>query len=170
MKLKILLFFITAIALASCVDIPDFDDTPRIFYNSIDTQTELDTNGKKIQENITVTIDFEDGDGDLGASDAEIADSVKYRDWGNYELVTSTLTGGKWVDQIYAIDKFKWFPDLKPDGKSGPIKGKLDLHTTAIYFNSSVPVTIKYKVRIRDRALRVSNQIETDSITVPGFL
>ena len=169
MKLKILLFLITAVGLASCVDIPDFDDTPRIFYNSIDTQTELDENGKKVQENITVTIDFEDGDGDLGASDAEIADSVKYRDWGNYELVTSTLTNGKWVDQIYTIDKLKWFPDLKPDGKSGPIKGKLDLHTTALYFNSSVPVTIKYKVRIRDRALRVSNQIETDSISIPGF-
>ena len=75
MKLKILLFLITAVGLASCVDIPDFDDTPRIFYNSIDTQTELDENGKKVQENITVTIDFEDGDGDLGASDAEIADS-----------------------------------------------------------------------------------------------
>jgi hypothetical protein len=169
MKLRILLFFITATALGSCVDIPDFDDTPRIFYNSIDTQTELDENGKKVQENITVTIDFEDGDGDLGASDAEIADSVKYRDWGNYELVTSTLTNGKWVDRINTVDLFKWFPDLKPDGKSGPIKGKLDLHTTAIYFNSSVPVTIKYKVRIRDRALRVSNQIETDSIIVPGF-
>jgi hypothetical protein len=169
MKLKILLFLITSIALASCVDIPDFDDTPRIFYNSIDTQPEYDANGKKVQENITVTIDFEDGDGDLGASDAEIADSVKYRDWGNYELVTSTLTNGRWVDRINTVDLFKWFPDLKPDGKSGPIKGKLDLHTTAIYFDSSVPVTIKYKVRIRDRALRVSNQIETDSITVPGF-
>lgn len=169
MKFKILLFFIMAIALASCVDIPDFDDTPKIFYNSIDTQTELDTNGKKVQENITVTVDFEDGDGDLGASDAEIADSVKYRDWGNYELVTSTLTDGKWVDQILVVDKYKWFPDLKPDGKSGPIKGKLDLHTSAKYFNSSVPITIKYKVRIRDRALRVSNQIVTDSISVPGF-
>ena len=169
MKFKILLFFITAIALASCVDIPDFDDTPKIFYNSIDTETELDSNGKKVQENITVTIDFEDGDGDLGASDAEIAESVKYRDWGNYELVTSTLTDGKWVDQILAIDQFKWFPDLKPDGKAGPIKGKLDLHTSAKYFNSSVPITIRYKVRIRDRALRVSNQIVTDSITVPGF-
>ncbi|GLU54597.1 hypothetical protein [Dyadobacter frigoris] len=169
MKFKILLFFIAAIALASCVDIPNFDDTPKIFYNSIDTETQLDSSGKKVQENITISINFEDGDGDLGASDAEIADSVKYRDWGNYELVTSTLTDGKWVDQILVVDKYKWFPDLKPDGKSGPIKGKLDLHTSAKYFNSSVPITIKYKVRIRDRALHVSNQEPTDSITVPGF-
>ncbi|SEI60513.1 hypothetical protein SAMN04487995_1611 [Dyadobacter koreensis] len=169
MKWKIYLFFVSSIALASCVDIPDFDNTPKIYYNSIDQSTLTDSSGRKIQENVIVSIDFEDGDGDLGASDAERSDSVKYRDWGNYELVTSRLEGGKWVDRILALDRFKFFPMLKPDGKSGPIKGKLDLNTTFFYSGSATPVWVKFKVRIRDRALRVSNQVPTDSILVPAF-
>lgn len=173
MKFKILLFFITAIGLASCVDTPNFDDTPKIYYNSIDQDTQLDTNGNKTQENVTISIDFEDGDGDLGASTEDLADSTgfiaKYGTWGNYELVTSRLTNGKWVDQILDVDKYKWFPLLKLDGKSGPLKGRLDLHTSFYYFGSSTPVWVKFKIRIRDRSLRVSNQVETDSISVPNF-
>jgi len=169
MKWKIYLFFFSSIALASCVDIPDFDDTPKIYYNSIDQSTLTDSSGRKIQENVIISVDFEDGDGDLGASDAERSDSVKYRDWGNYELVTSRLESGRWVDRILALDKFKFFPMLKPDGKSGPIKGRLDLNTTFFYSGSASLVWVKFKVRIRDRALRVSNQIPTDSIQVPAF-
>jgi hypothetical protein len=174
MKVNIVLFVLGAFALAACIHTPDFDTIPRISYNSIDSETELDVNGKKVQENITISIEFEDGDGDLGVTEAEINDYDNFRpaygNWGNYELVTSRLENNQWVDRILAPDSVKFFPLLKKDGKKGPIKGKLDLHSSAKYSNSSVPVTIKYKVRIRDRALRVSNQIETDTICVPGFL
>lgn len=169
MKLKVSLFLMFAVALTGCVDIPDFDDTPKIYYNGVDQFTEInDSTGKKIRENVIITIDFEDGDGDLGASVEERADTT--HGWGNYELVTATKgADGKWTERILAEDRFKWMPILKPDGKPGPIKGKLDLNTSFLYGNSTVPVTTKFKVRIRDRALHVSNQIETDSIQVPGY-
>ncbi|TLU99412.1 hypothetical protein [Dyadobacter luticola] len=174
MKLKVSLFLMCGVALASCVDIPDFDDTPKIYYNGIDQFTEVnDSTGKNVRENVVITVDFEDGDGDLGASADERSDSSfirPYGTWGNYELVTARKgADGKWTESILAEDQYKWMPILKPDGKPGPIKGKLDLNTSFLYGNSTVPITVKFKVRIRDRALHVSNQIETDSILVPGY-
>jgi hypothetical protein len=174
MQFKVSLFIILAAGAFGCVDIPDFNDTPKIYYNGIDQYPEVDeTTGKNVRENVIITVDFEDGDGDLGATDIERSDSsfVKpYGSWGNYELVTARKgANGKWTESILAEDQYKWMPILKPDGKPGPIKGKLDLNTSFLYGNSTVPVYVRFKVRIRDRALHVSEQIETDSILVPGY-
>ncbi|MCE6989416.1 hypothetical protein [Dyadobacter sp. CY323] len=174
MKLKVSLFLMFAVALTGCVDIPDFDDAPKIYYNGVDQFTEVnDSTGRKIREKVIITIDFEDGDGDLGASDLERSDSSfirKYGTWGNYELITARKgAGGQWTESVLAEDQFKWMPILKPDGKPGPLKGKLDLNTSFLYGNSTIPITVKFKVRIRDRNLHVSNQIETDTLQVPGY-
>ncbi|CAG4993112.1 hypothetical protein DYBT9275_01105 [Dyadobacter sp. CECT 9275] len=174
MKLNICLFFISAVVLASCVDIPDYDNTPKIYYNGVDHYTETDESTGQRKETVIITIDFEDGDGDLGASPAEISNpdfKAPYGSWGNYELVTARKNiDGTWSESILALDQEKWMPILKPDGKPGPIKGKLDLNTGGNpYTNSTVPITFKFKVRIRDRALRVSNQIETDTVILPGY-
>ncbi|PWJ58371.1 hypothetical protein CLV98_104230 [Dyadobacter jejuensis] len=174
MKLPIPIYALIMLAVGGCVEIPDYDATPEIFYNGIDQFTELNaTTNEKVRENVIITIDFTDGDGDLGVSTEERSDSAfikPYGDWGNYELVTvRKLADGTWQEFILSEDKVKWMPLLKPNGKSGPIKGKIDLNTSYLYGNSTVPVTLKFKVRIRDRALRVSNQIETDTISVPGY-
>lgn len=169
-KLNIALFFLSAVALTNCVDIPDYSDTPEIDYNGIDQNTEVDeTSGKKVRENVIITINFRDGDGDLG-EEIDQRDTLKYGEWGSYELTTARKNkDGSWSESILAEDKYKWIPVLKPDGNPGPINGKLDLNTSFLYGNSSVPVTVKFKVRIRDRALRVSNMIETDTISVPSY-
>lgn len=171
MKLKVTLFFVAAIALASCVEIPDYDVVPKIYYNSISQYTVYDSSGKKSEEVVTLTIDFEDGDGDLGVSAEDRNDSIKYQDWGNYELVTMTKNeDGSWTEGIRDVDKIKFMPILKPDMKNGPIKGKLDLNDRYAYSNSSVNKTLKFKVRIRDRAMHVSNQtLESDTVVVPGL-
>jgi hypothetical protein len=173
MKLKVSLFVMLAITFAGCVDIPDFDNTPKIYYNGIDHYTVVDDSTGQREERIILTVDFEDGDGDLGISDAERSDTTftrAYGNWGNYELITVRKElNGQWTEYIADEDRFKWMPILKPDGKAGPLKGKLDLNSTAFYSNSTTMITVKYKVRIRDRALRVSNQIETDTIQIPGF-
>ena len=173
MKIAILLCFVIVLTLSSCDPIPDFNTIPSITYNSIGSETELDANGIKLRENVTISIDFEDGDGNLGATESEINDYVNFRprygNWGNYELITSRLENNKWVERIMVTDSVKFFPLLKVDGKVGPIKGKLDLHTTAYYTNNTKPVLFKFKVRIRDRSLHVSNQVVTDSLYLPYY-
>ncbi|TLV03404.1 hypothetical protein [Dyadobacter luticola] len=171
MKSRQLLLLI--LVTAGCVTIPEFGDAPAIYYNGISQSTEVDASGKKIKERVTVMIDFEDGDGDLGASPEEYSDPVfraRYGNRGNYELVTVTRAlDGTWSERIADVDSAKWMPLLKPTKTKGPIKGKLDFNAYWPYGNSTQPIEIKYKVRIRDRALNVSNQIETDVITVPGY-
>ncbi|KAA6432805.1 hypothetical protein FEM33_24155 [Dyadobacter flavalbus] len=172
MKMKFSLFVVLAGAALGCVDIPDFDDTPKIYYNGVSQYTTTnEKTGKKEREYVTVTVDFEDGNGDLGATSEEIGNPAftePYGEWGNYELVTYLkAANGTWQEQPLESDKYKWVPPLKPDGKPGPIKGKLDFNANFPYFGSFVMRYVKFKVRIRDRALHVSNQIETDSILVP---
>jgi hypothetical protein len=180
MKLKLSLFIILAAAAFSCVDVPDFDDTPLIIYNGIAQTTVIDTVSGKEQktELVTLTVNFEDGDGDLGASSDDIQDTVftkryiKVPGWNleaNYELVTMIKQkDSTWVETIMPGDSFKFFPLLKTDGKAGPIKGKLDLNVRFSYLNSAVPTKVKFKVRIIDRAFHISNQTkESDEVTVP---
>lgn len=171
MKLKFLPFLFLGVMAAACVDIPDFDNVPAIQYNGISQFETVDESSGNRRENVVVTVDFTDGDGDLGASAQERSDSIwkiPYQGWGNYELITGRRgADGKWTEQILSEDKEKWMPILKPDGKPGPIKGKIDLNTSFLYSNSSVMTWVRFRVRIRDRALHVSNQILTDSIQVP---
>ncbi|MGN7888560.1 hypothetical protein [Dyadobacter sp. 22481] len=180
MKLKVSLFILLAAASTGCVDIPDFSDTPTIYYNGISQETRMDSVLGVPQETevVTITIDFEDGDGDLGASNANVQDSTftrKYRNvpgWnleGNYELVTMTQNkDSTWSESILPGDRFKFFPLLKTDGKSGPIKGKLDLNARFRRLGTAVPTKMKFKIRIIDRAFHISNQtVETDVVSVP---
>jgi len=180
MKFKILFLIVSAVALASCVDIPDFSNTPTIYYNGVDKYTDSDSSSGTLQETeiVVITIDFEDGDGDLGVNKDQLQDpNVPKRylnapNWNleaNYELITmQKQKDGSFKEFILTGDQAKFFDDLKPDGKPGPIKGKLDLYIRFPKFRSAVPTTLKFKIRIIDRALHISNQIiETDEIVVP---
>ncbi|MBO9611960.1 MAG: hypothetical protein J7619_04655 [Dyadobacter sp.] len=181
MKLQVSLFILLAVVSARCVEIPDFSDTPAIYYNGISQNTQIDSvDGAPSGETeiVTITVDFEDGDGDLGATNAEVQDrdvfTKQYFDapgWNleaNYRLVTMIKQkNGTWSERIMSGDSFKFFPRLKLDGKAGPIKGKLDLNARFLKSRSTVPTTVKFKASIIDRAFRVSNQITTDTVVVP---
>lgn len=165
---------------AGCIDTPDFSYSPKIEYNGISQRTRIDSaDGVPVGKTdiVTVTINFEDGEGDLGASSAEVQDLVvftksyeKVPGWNleaNCELVTMIQNkDSTWSESILNEDKFKFFPLLKKDGKAGPMKGKLDLNLPFHRLDNAVPTRIKYKIRIIDRAFHISNQIETDPVIV----
>jgi hypothetical protein len=165
------IFFLAV--LSGCYNPPEFSSVPRIEYASIEKFPEIDPISGGKTDKVVVTITFEDGDGDLGASAAELSDDAfkdRYGDSGSYELITvRKLPNGSLDERIYLEDKFKWIPILKTDGTKGAIKGKLDMNVFRRYGNSSVMVEEKYKIRIRDRALQYSNQVETDFISVPAY-
>jgi hypothetical protein len=166
MKSILSLFVIVAVGLSGCVDIPDFGDAPEITGNSVSQFTEYDSLGKKDIETVVITLDFQDGDGDLGTDPSD----PNLENWGNYELVTSTLQADNtWSEGILSEDVRIVFPDLKPGGKPGPIKGKLYFNIRYFYSGNAVMMTKRYKVKIRDRALNESAQITTDTVIVPAF-
>jgi hypothetical protein len=185
MKFKLLAFLLPLVAVSGCVDIPDFDNAPKIYYNGVSQFTQIDTidAGTPAQyvqrsEMVVLSIRFEDGDGDLGVSVDDLQNpSVRqaYADvsgWGlaaNYEVVTMTKQpNGLWDERIIPNDSLNFFPVLKPDGKPGPIKGTLDMYIPHPITNSQTMVTRSYKVRIIDRAFHISDQVVVpDSVIVP---
>lgn len=167
MRKGIFLLLLSAAVFYSCVDIPDFDDTPHIEFNSIQKYYVDGSDGFGRRDTVIITYDFTDGDGDLGADTAEVK-NPKYVDWGNIKVKTLVQNGNTFEElDLNDTEQFMWFPVLKPDGKPGPIKGKLSFGKTYNYTNSSKLTVIKYRVTIRDRALRVSNEVESDTISVP---
>ncbi|MEZ4901101.1 MAG: hypothetical protein R2822_04755 [Spirosomataceae bacterium] len=59
---------------------------------------------------------------------------------------------------------------MKPDRKKGPIEGKLDYAVYFPYSRNAVLSTVKFQIRVRDRALNISNMVETDTLSVPLLL
>jgi len=163
------LIILLCACLVACNKIPDLDPIPKISYSGITQYTVVDSSGRKVAEKVILSINFEDGDGNLGATSEDR--EGRFKDLPNYELVTLTKQlDGSWTERIRNEDLPKWMPILKPDGKTGPIRGRLDYNSTYPYGNSTVAVTLKFKVRIKDQAMNESNQImETDTVVVPGY-
>ncbi len=162
------------LGVTACIDTPKFEDTPGILFNSIDKYTVPDpfSGPTAMKDSVVITVDFEDGDGDLGISPDERSDTTllnsRYKEWGNYDLTILKSDGkGGFTQLPSAVTNKLFFPILKRDGKAGPIKGKLDFSQIFYYSRFAKPAVLKFRVRVRDRGLRVSNVIETDTISVP---
>ncbi len=166
MRNSITVLFLAAFMLAACVDIPKYDDTPSIAFNSLTKYVVPVDTTANTKDSIIVTIDFTDGDGDLGAGRED-----HYPDWGNYRLRTFIVKpDNSELELNLSLDKFMFFPPLKPDGKPGPIKGKLDFGLVTGFpyqQRGNVLVPLKLRIKIRDKALRESQEVETDTIWTP---
>ena len=167
-KLKIVLFLFGSVVLNNCVDDPVYNDIPEIDFNGISNAWTVDSTGKRV-DNVTVRFTFKDGNGDLGES-IDQRDTLRYGEWGSCELTTVRLNkDGSWSEAILPKDKYIWLPMLKADSLPAPITGVQSVSTAFVYDSTRSFATVKFKVRIRDRAMNVSNTIESDTISVPGY-
>jgi hypothetical protein len=167
--------------LSSCLKEPSFSSTPDISFNNIRLQRVTPTNQEPI-DSIFITINFQDGDGDLGLTEAEskvspYAYPSKFAN--NYfvepqvkrpgEKVYSTPIGlytGVAVPEGAYNGRFD-HPSPLTDNKAAPLKGTLTRRLgfgASEYFN--VGDKVRFTVSITDRALHVSNTITTDSVVI----
>lgn len=170
----IIRFFLTLLifsaATTSCWTPPDYSPVPEIVFNSMDKFEVVEPFSQSKQDSVVITIDFKDGDGDLGES-TDNRNNPNYGTWGNYELRTfRKVSGNQFEEVILAANSKIFFPVLKPDRKRGPIEGKLDYAVYFPYARNARMTTVKFQIRIRDRALNVSNAVESDTISVPLLL
>ena len=135
--------------LASCDDSPVFPLTPEIFFQSISPEqaTQFTT------DEISLTIRYQDGDGDLGFEGVEKIANLFVRDTrlafdGNPAAVTA-----------FSI------PSLTPDTRKPSIQGEITITMlTPPWEPSEEPLV--FEVYMVDRAGNVSNSILTSPITV----
>lgn len=169
MRAGAVLFLSVAILSAGCVDVPDYDNTPKIDFNSIEKISFVDTNfTQALVDSVIVTVDFQDGDGDLGVDEITRGDTITYRDWGNYKM-TAYRVRSNGTEEEYTMpgNERLFFPILKPDGKKGPIKGRLSFSQNFPYLGTFTELGfLKFKISVRDRTMNVSNEIWTDTVGV----
>jgi hypothetical protein len=165
--LKAILTATFTVSVIGCFEVPNYSEVPEIAFNNIDKFTVPDSFSGAKRDSVIITIDYKDGDGDLG-EDVSNRTNKKYDVWGNYELKMLRLNDNKVFEEIpQASTNIIFFPILKPDRKKGPIEGKLDYSSYFPYTRSSKLTVVKFRLKVRDRAMNVSNVIETDTISVP---
>ena len=158
---NILVFFIFTGILWGCFNVPEFSNTPEVTFNKIsrDIVVAQETGGYK--DSVVISLNFKDGDGDLGYSQLEIADGAPY----NFIVKQYRKVNGKYVEYMPNTSQSGHFHTLSTD-KPGPLKGIIHYTGIQIYhsFYPYAKDTVKFEIGIRDRAGLISNMVMTDSV------
>lgn len=103
---------------------------------------------KQFADSFSVTLNYEDGDGDLGFINADI-NSLEVKD---------TRLGKP---------DFYYIPPLAPDGSKIHIKGSLVVKLKSLFLLGTGGIeTTTLEIRLKDRAGNWSNKVTTPTITI----
>ncbi|MDF7810977.1 hypothetical protein [Hymenobacter sp. YC55] len=180
-----LLFALLCAAVSSCISPPDYPDAPRIKFKELEV-VRLPRSDPREQaiDSDTITISFEDGDGDLGLNptdnmapynDVSVNGKQTNPNYFNYYIQAQLKNrNGQFVDYILdgsngEVGQYNGrFPRLTTEAtKEGPLKGNLRYNlglSLGTPFNPGDE--IRFRISIRDRALNLSNEIFTESYVV----
>lgn len=174
---KILYIFGFLALMVSCTGLPDFSNIPSISYNNVRIITKLaGINGANKTDSLILSINYQDGDGDLGFNETDFAALQK-----QYGLDVRTFLLELYVKKkgvfVLTNPSVKYGGNilfrLREGAKPGPIEGVIDYSVPFPYgLFSAIPEltgkrdTVKFDVTIKDRALNVSNTIETPEFVI----
>lgn len=178
MKNKILLIAFVSFLVSSCVGEPDYNFVPEIGFHDIQviTTSSPDILGNiSKRDSVVISVDFKDGDGDLGFSEEDYkalikktGDSVRTIDVNIFVSRNGKFVKSNPAEKIGG--NLKGFR-FKQGTKAGAIEGVIDYSTSFGYSNfDKIPGltgksdTVKFTVQIIDRALNKSNVTETAPI------
>jgi hypothetical protein len=186
MKKIALLSVCVGMSVLGCISEPTFSPTPAISFKEI-RKFKLAGGGGVGQgdrDSVVISIDFQDGDGDMGFN-PNSADTLllprNLRRVPNYELQWLYRQNGVFrpINVGNSFSKF-FYPNLRPDNRQGPIEGTLDYSVSFVYGlvpDSLVRAfrprrfsyrrdTLKFQIQILDRAQNRSNVIESTPIII----
>lgn len=171
LKAKIIVVFVIShlILISSCLKVETYPNKPQIEYKSF----EVKSNGAEI------TISFTDGDGDIGLNTSDTIGKFEPNSFYYYNayLEYYEKMNGEWVkgtadpsgNNFPTADSIVFknrLPNITPVGQNKALKGDIKLTLEPNYYNpiSNYRDSIKYKIFIIDRALNISNKVETEVI------
>lgn len=150
-----MVLFITSFL--SCISNPGFSDTPEISFIGLSKDTLTQNN--LFADSLFITINFRDGDGDLGTDDNTIEENI---------IMTDSRTG-----EVFS--RFK-FPEFPTTGNQSGIEGTITLKvfTTCCIFPDGIPPCespsqfptdeFQLDIYMKDDAGNQSNLIQTNNI------
>lgn len=161
LRLIIILLIITLSY--SCLKTEEYPIEPEIAFNSFTVYG----------DSAKLTIDFTDGDGDIGLSESDTISPYNPGQKYHHNLFLEYYekddalgwVAGKDLAGNNIVFKYR-VPNLTPTGKNKALKGKIEVTIEPTYFNpfSTNADTLKYKITLVDRALHESAVVETDVI------
>ena len=180
---KLTLLFGAATVLAGCQQVPDYASAPSISLKEV-TKTVQTQNNVPV-DRIDFTLNFTDGDGDLGLNTSgpdtlapfnySNADTIingqpqpiinpNYHNWFTTFYIKQN---GEFVPYTFPQYGFSFnlrFPRLVADEKQGPIDGTMTYYILAFHAFFPPNTEAKFDIQVQDRALNRSNRIETGVI------
>lgn len=172
---------LAAVGLSSCLTEPSYSSTPSISFN--DLQSKRSLRGTTPIDSVLITINFQDGDGDLGITETE-SKNAPYsitRPGTNFRMTPFVKAAGasrfdslKTVrpDQLLTkgafYDRFDHI-STTTDNRASPLRGTLTRrYAFALggYPGLKAGDEVKFTVSILDRAQHQSNEVETSSIII----
>lgn len=174
------LLLLTGLTVTSCLEPPDYSDTPSIGFKSINSERISDANG--VYDRVTIVVSYRDGDGDLGLNNEDKAPGSPWAErnangtlnpfYNNYYLTPFVRNAqGEFVELALPDPNFNYnstYPRLATDDRSAPLRGDLKFSYDFFQGNPfSRGQVVRFNVSILDRALNQSNTITTDPITIP---
>mgnify|MGYP001588252966 CR=1 FL=1 len=104
--LGILFSMVCMAGLLSCLKEPQWSLTPSIRFSQIQKITKISNDGfggKAKIDSVVMSIHFQDGDGDLGITQADLkANPSKYKDFRNFEVNVLLQKNGKFVPVTFS--------------------------------------------------------------------
>jgi len=162
------------IALVICTTLsgcaPDslgFSDVPAISLESVAVLSDLEGKDSIIQ----VTINYQDGDGDIGLMNADTASPYNLGSPYAHNLPITYLVKNS-ADSFVELRKpngdlygnqHERIPVITPEGKYKSISGTLQANLPANPISLN-PKTVKLEIKLIDRALNISNTVTTEEL------
>lgn len=159
---------LAAVVFSGCYKEPEFSATPQIEFESIGKQVRIDQFSGANKDSVVIAVKFQDGDGDLGLNNEEVAAAQEAGDY-NYVVRIFRKTRGQFVEFQPFIPYSGFFFRLKNDDKIGPIEGTLRYSIDFPHPFTPKRDSVQFQITLKDRAGNFSNTVETETIVLNEF-
>lgn len=169
-----ILFLLSLFFLTACQKKVEYPIEPKVTYQGLNYLMDADST---LTGEVVLSIGYTDGDGDLGLDDTDTIYPFGSHDPHYYNLLIDYLKWNgdtfeetpllSWNQQSQSYDTISFnarFKRLVFNDEEKAISGTIDYTLTA-YNPLSPNDTIKFRIRLIDRALHESNAIETEAIS-----
>lgn len=160
-NIKYLLFIVcSAIIMQSCLKRKEYPVVPALTYSSFGIYTNQAGNDSAA----VITVNYTDGDSDIGLNQADTLAPFTGQFYYNCFVEYYELQQGVWVKPVLNPPFYYRIPPLYNGSQA--IEGNINIELNAPFYSPSPYDTIKYTIQIADRALHLSNIVETPAIVV----
>ena len=157
---KLILIAAVSLVLMGCPEVEEFPSEPSIEFVSLIRNT---------TDSATLTFSFTDGDGDIGLSDSDTTGSFAPGEPFHHNLFIEyfELQNGDWTLITLPLPYRYRIPRITPTGQNKLLEGSIDVALAPFPTDpNSAFDTVKYSIQLADRALNLSNVVESSSFVV----